>query len=127
MRTTHMRIYADDDGETHFDDVAVELDMVDFAPPAPPMGLSGARAASDVRFLGAPAGWDSAPHPTPRRQYVVILSGTCEAETSDGDVRRFTPGEVVLLEDTRGKGHRTRIVGGEDWLAAVVSIEGDPS
>jgi hypothetical protein len=126
MRTTHARIYADEAGETHFGEVTVELVTADFAPPAPPMRLSDAHPASDVRFLGAPAGWDSEPHPAPRRQYVVMLRGTCEAETSDGEVRRFPPGEVVLLEDTCGKGHRTRIVGDEDWLAAVVSIEGDP-
>ena len=123
MRATHTRIYTDEDGETHFDDVAVSLAIVDFAPPAPPMGLSQGAPASDVRFLGAPAGWDSQPHPTPRRQYVVMLRGICEAETSDGDVRRFPPGEVVLVEDTHGKGHRTRIVGDEDWLAAVITVE----
>ena len=122
MLTTHTRIYTDADGETHFDDVAIDLEVADFAPPAPPMLLSAGRPASDVRFLGAPAGWDSVPHPAPRRQYVVMLRGTCEAETSDGDVRRFPPGEVVLLEDTHGKGHRTRIVGDEDWLAAVVTV-----
>lgn len=123
MRTTHTRIYTGEDGETHFGEVAVDLVAADFAPPAPPMRLSEGQAASDVRFLGAPAGWDSEPHPTPRRQYVVVLRGTCEATTSDGEVRRFPPGDIVLLEDTHGRGHRTRIVGDEDWLAAVISIE----
>jgi quercetin dioxygenase-like cupin family protein len=123
MRTTHTRIYTDGDGETHFGEFVVDLAMADFAPPAPPMHLSDGRPASGLRFIGAPAGWDSEPHPAPRCQYIVMLSGTCEAGTSDGDVRRFQPGQVVLLEDTHGKGHRTRIVGDEDWLAAVITVD----
>ncbi len=87
-------------------------------------GVSAVRGpASDVRFIGAPAGWDSDPHPAPRRQYVVMLAGTCEATTSDGEVRVFTPGDVVLLEDTSGAGHRTRVPDGADWLAMVVVLD----
>ena len=32
---SYVRVYADDKGESHFEDVAIELSEVDFAPPAP--------------------------------------------------------------------------------------------
>jgi hypothetical protein len=33
----YVRIYTGSDGETHFEDLEVELAEVDFAPPAPPV------------------------------------------------------------------------------------------
>jgi len=33
-----------------------------------------------------------------------------EVELSDGTKRRIGPGDLVLLEDTTGKGHVTRLV-----------------
>ena len=75
-----------------------------------------------VRFIGAPAGWDSPPHPAPARQWVVMIQGIVEATTTDGEARRFGPGAAVLLEDTAGVGHRTRVVGDEPWLAIVVVL-----
>jgi quercetin dioxygenase-like cupin family protein len=47
-------------------------------------------------------------HNSPQRQYLVILDGIIEIETSLGEKRIFKEGEVVLLEDTTGKGHRTK-------------------
>ena len=32
-------------------------------------------------------------------------------EVADGEVRRFGPGDIVLLEDLTGPGHTTRVVG----------------
>ena len=103
------------------DDVT-DLARGDFAPPAPQLDLSAVAASEGVRFIGAPAGWDSPPHPAPGRQWVVMLRGTVEATTSDGESRRFGPGVAVLVEDTHGAGHRTRVVGDEDWLAMVVVL-----
>jgi hypothetical protein len=37
-----------------------------------------------------------------------LLDGGIEIETSTGDTRNFAAGEVILVEDTTGKGHRTR-------------------
>ena len=35
----YTRVYADSNGESHFEDVEVEFSSVDFAPPAPPLEL----------------------------------------------------------------------------------------
>jgi hypothetical protein len=49
-------------------------------------------------------------HVAPRRHLSIILTGTLELECSPTEVRRFGPGSLVLLEDTTGEGHITRIV-----------------
>jgi hypothetical protein len=42
---------------------------------------------------------------------MFCLSGELEVEVSDGEIRRFGPGSVILVEDTSGKGHVSRVVG----------------
>jgi hypothetical protein len=32
----YVRVYADDEGESHFADIEIPLALVEFAPPAPP-------------------------------------------------------------------------------------------
>ncbi|QBD75499.1 hypothetical protein EPA93_05565 [Ktedonosporobacter rubrisoli] len=118
----YTRIYADKNGDSHFEDVEVEMSLVDFAPPAPPLDLSPAMPSTNVAFLGSPAGWDSEPHPAPRRLLLIYLTGEAEITVSDGEARRFGPGSVVLAEDTSGKGHASRAVGDGNVLTAVVQL-----
>jgi hypothetical protein len=54
---------------------------------------------------------------------VIYLSGVIEGETSDGAVRRFGPGSVSLLEDTTGKGHRSRVISDEGATTVVVQLD----
>ena len=53
------------------------------------------------------------PHNAPYPLFIVGLRGTFSVEVSDGELREFPPGSVVLVEDTTGKGHTTRRVGDE--------------
>lgn len=106
---SYVRVYADDSGESHFEDVAIELSEVDFAPPAPPAFVSGSVDAASVMFFSAPAGWDGEWHPAPKRQFMAVLKGEFETEVSDGETRVFVPGDLALLEDLSGKGHYTRV------------------
>jgi hypothetical protein len=122
MEAPFVRIVATAGGGSRFVDEASPLADGDFAPPAPPLALGAVASAGSARFIGAPAGWDSPPHPAPARQWVVMLRGSVEAITSDGEARTFGPGAAVLLEDTTGVGHRTRVVGDEPWLAMVVVL-----
>ena len=41
---------------------------------------------------------------------------------SDGEERRFGAGSVVLVEDTTGKGHVSRVVGSTDVVTAVIQL-----
>lgn len=119
----YTRVYADANGQSHFEDVEVRLSPVDFAPPAPPLNLSTFTPATKFAFLSGPPGWSGDWHPTPRRQVFFYLSGEIEAQVSDGEVRRFGPGSVTLVEDTTGKGHRSRVVGTDNVVMAVVQLE----
>ncbi|MFW9925434.1 MAG: hypothetical protein ACFFDM_01575, partial [Candidatus Thorarchaeota archaeon] len=62
-------------------------------------------------------------HPTPKRQMFVYISGKMEAQVSDGEVRIFGPGSVTLVEDTTGKGHKSRVIGDQDVLTIVIQLE----
>jgi len=119
----YTRMYADAEGESHLEDVAVELKPTEFAPPAPPLNLSPFTPAKRFGFLHAPPGWRGDWHPAPKRQICFYLAGMVEGETSDGEVRHFGAGDVVLLEDTVGKGHRSRVVGNQAVMMAVVQLE----
>jgi hypothetical protein len=118
----YVRLYADSNGESHFEDVTVDLTLGDYSPPTPPISISPFVAATQVGFLSAPPGWIGEWHPVPRRHMFFYLIGEMEVEVSDGEVRRFRAGSVVLCEDTGGRGHTTRIVGSEDVITAAVHV-----
>jgi hypothetical protein len=119
----YVRLFADERGESHFAEVDVELDPVDFAPPAPPLHVAALFPATRCGLLGAPPDWDGQiPHPAPRRQLFCNLRGEYEITASDGTVRRFPAGSVLLLEDTTGKGHATRITSDEEVLLVAVTL-----
>ena len=118
----YTKVYADEDGETHFKDVEIELESANFAPPAPPVNLSSYDPATQIAFGVWPSGWIGDWHPTPRKQFLIILSGESEAQVSDGEVRRFSPGCVLLVEDTWGKGHKSRVLSSEDMGVAIVQL-----
>jgi len=119
----YTRVYADPEGESHFDDVDVKFESVNFAPPAPPIDISEFSLAAQYGFLRAPVGWYGDWHPAPKRQIMIYLAGKIEAEVSDGEIRTFGPGDVTLVEDTSGKGHRSRVVGKASVLLAVVQLD----
>ena len=119
----YTKVFADEKGETHFEDVEVELELVDFAPPASPLMLSRFKPVTRYAFCMFPSGWFGDWHPTPRKQFFFGLSGEYEVKVSDGESRVFGPGSVVLVEDVAGKGHVTRAVGSEGVLTAIVQLE----
>lgn len=116
------RLYADGDGESHVDEIEIALSPVDYAPPAPPFHVSDPAAASGYVLVRFPPDWDSGLHPTPRRQLLVVLTGEIEGEASDGTKMRLGPGDTLLMEDTTGKGHTARAVGGKDVTALMVHL-----
>ncbi len=118
----YVRIYTDDLGESHMEDVTVELFERDFAPPARPVHVGAPIPAAQIVFFVAQPGWDGSWHPTPRRQYFAQLAGEFEVEVTDGTVRRFGPGDVALLDDVTGRGHETRVVGDSEARGMFVQL-----
>ena len=121
--TCYVRVYADADGESHFDDVEVGLSPTNYAPPASPLDVSATIDVQRFVFVGGGPGWEGDWHPSPRRQFVFMLKGVVEVRVSDGEVRNLGPGSVVLLEDTSGRGHFSRVVSQEYGLMAMVHLE----
>jgi hypothetical protein len=121
---TYARLYADEFGESHFEDVEMALTSTDYAPPAPPLSLSAFLPASQIGFMNAPAGWTSDWHPSSARNLFFVIAGEWEVTASDGETRRFGVGSVLLVEDTDGKGHSSRVVGEVDSLATMVQLDG---
>ena len=76
-------------------------------------------SAAGVAFVRSD-GFDSAPHPAPARQWVIMVRGVIEVATSQGETRRFGPGDLLLAADTEGHGHRTAAVGEPPFEALFI-------
>jgi len=112
------RITADEQGETHFADDEVALRD------AGSIGrLSDKIPAKSVVFRENDPGYDYDWHTAPARQYIVLLDGAIEIEVSDGERRSFRGGEVLLVEDTSGKGHRTRHLEEKERRSVFIVLE----
>lgn len=103
MRIT--RIYADEHGGSRFGELEIALHD------AGQIGrLSDPIPAGSVIFRANPPEYDYDWHTAPQRQFIVLLDGEIEIEVSSGEPRKriFHGGDVLLMEDTAGRGHRTR-------------------
>ena len=119
----YIRLYSDEKGESHFEDLETELVPVDFALPAAPLNIAQFLPATQSVGVGAPVGWaGDEPHPSPRRQIFCTLQGEYEVPASDGTVRNFPTGGVLLLENTSGKGYSTRVTSKQDLLILAVAL-----
>ncbi len=117
------RLYADTSGETHFEQVPLKLDEADHRPPAPMLFVSHALQAGTLQFVRLPLGWAGENICPPQHQFLFCLEGQLEVRASDGKKRTFTAGDAILMQDTSGRGHSSRVKGGKDLIAAVVSLE----
>lgn len=118
-----VEVYADAAGETHFRTIATSFVSRDFAPPSPPIGASPEVRSTTTFVLRAPPGWDTLFHATPRKQFAVMLDGEASVTVSDGEVRRFGPGDALLLNDASSKGHLTQILGVTAAHFLMVGVE----
>ncbi len=122
MAIPYMRLHPDEAGESHMRREELPLVPTDFAPPAPAIEVSATAPAVGWRFLRAPPGWVGDWHPTPRRIWIFCLAGAMEFKSSDGAVNVVEPGSVMLLEDTAGRGHFSRVIGERDVLFVAVQV-----
>ena len=108
----YVKVTDNGSGGSRFEEAEVNQAEVPSAGDTAPVLVSPAIPATELTFMTIPPGvrptwW----HPPPQRQFVVVLDGELEVETTDGDTRRFRPGEILLPEDLEGRGHLTRVVG----------------
>ena len=123
QHATYVHLYADEHGESHFEDLDIQLLPADFAPPAGLLNVAPFLPTAGSFWVGGDAGWHGeVPHPAPRRQILITLAGEYEVTASDGSVRSFGVGRVLVIEDTAGKGHSTRIISQEDLLVFGIAL-----
>jgi hypothetical protein len=116
------RVYSDENGDSHFDDLEIELQD------AGPIGhLAEPIPAKEVVFRRNDPDYDYDWHTAPQRQLVVLLDGAIELEVSNGDRRTFYGGDILLLEDTSGRGHRTRNVGPRERHSIFIVLDETPA
>ena len=115
---TYTRIYAGENGESHLQDVELEMSDAGHA-----SVTSAMTAAKGVIFRSSQSSdyfvdW----HNAPRRQFVVNLSGEVEITVSDGESRRFGPGSILLAEDVTGKGHISKGIGSAERRTLFIPL-----
>ena len=118
-----LRLYADESGESHFEDVEIPFEEVDdYFENTPPVFFSSFESASEYGFERVPPGWVGSWHPAPQRVLAIYLSGELEIEASDGEIRPIASGTVLLAEDTTGKGHRNRVIGATELEMVFITL-----
>lgn len=120
----YLRIWADESGETHLEEVTMSRTVRPSEPGTVELRLSDALTVDRLQFLEAVA-VEQVPdwHCAPRRQLVVWLDGWVRITTSDGDSRLLPAGSVVLAEDVVGAGHVTEH---ESGVRRILQIPLDP-
>ena len=112
------RIYTGPDGESHFEDIEIALEeegaVGQWSKLNNATGIIFGELASDCK-------WDW--HNAPRRQFVITLDGEGEIEIGDGTRRRFKAGDVLLAEDTTGRGHITRVLNNIPRTVMFVTLD----
>lgn len=121
----YIRVSADDAGESHIETATIAMRSERFAPPAPPLDVSAVSRAAGWNLLRFAADWVGGWHCSPCRQWMFVLAGRAAVQASDGSRCDFEAGSICLLEDTRGKGHLTTIVGSDEVVIVAVRAPDD--
>ena len=111
------RLYTGLDDESHFEDIEI--------PVGDKGGLirqSETLKAEGILFTETDGDYYFDWHKEPRRQFVILLEGELEIEVGDGTKRRFSRGDIILAEDTKGRGHVSRAVNKQPRKAIVVPL-----
>jgi hypothetical protein len=111
-------LYADANGESHFRDIEVQ-----WVEETAAGKLSKRLPATGIIFRQVPPTYDLDWHPAPRRQYIINLDAGVQLTASDGETRTIGAGEVVLVEDTYGKGHLSKALDGKLRHCIFVPVE----
>ncbi len=82
--------------------------------------ISDSFSSPNVKLLVLPGGLAQGAHPAPEPQFVVVLSGRIEVETTgDRQIKSWGAGEFFIASDHDGIGHSTRVPDGPATLMFV--------
>ena len=111
------RLYTGADGTTKMEEFEVPLKAQGRG-----TELSESVGVTSLQFRRTNQDYNLDWHTAPRRQYVVTLGGESEVELEGGRKLRLGPGHILLAEDTAGKGHISRAVGGQERLSLFITL-----
>ena len=111
-------LYTDASGQSHFRDIEVE-----WVEESRAGKLSKRLPATGIIFRETSGDYDLDWHPAPRRQYIINLDGGVQITASDGESRTIGAGEIILVEDTWGKGHLSKAIDGKMRHCLFIPID----
>ena len=111
-------LYTDESGESHFRDIDIE-----WVEERRGSRLSARYPVKSLMFRETPADYKLDWHPAPWRQYIVNLDGGVKITASDGEARTINAGEILLVEDITGKGHKSQSVDGKPRHSLFIPVE----
>ncbi len=112
------RMYTGEDGESHFEDIDISLGSPDKSD-----RRSELIKATGIIFRETGGDYSLKFHNAPRRQFVINLEGSVEIILGDGSSRILGPGEILLAEDTTGRGHISRAVNNQSRKSIFVTLD----
>jgi quercetin dioxygenase-like cupin family protein len=121
-KVPYIRLYPGPDGVSHFVDEELRLAPIGGSGVEAPLAVNRLGDVKGAMFASLEAGATEDWHPAPRRQFMICLRGIVEVTAGDGEKRRITPGQILLLEDVTGKGHITHAAGTEDHVAIAIPV-----
>ncbi len=111
-------LYCDESGESHWRDIEA-----DWQNEGPEGKTSALQFVNGIIFRQTQAEHDRPWHPAPRRQYIINLDAGVELTASDGESRKIGKGEIILVEDVKGKGHLSKSINSEMRHSIFIPIE----
>ena len=117
-----LRLFANASGVSCLETFEISRELRDFAPPADPLWASSTEPASRYVVISLPVGWNGRKHPTPQRQVLFGLSGKIRITPDIGEPRIIAAGDILIMEDTRGRGHFTEVISDEPFDGVMVQL-----
>lgn len=117
-----VHLYTDAKGNTHFRDEQLTFKATMSGGTEQALASYELPHAQGATLLSLKRGATEDWHRAPRRMYLIPVQGTSEVTVGDGEVRRFGPGTILLMDDTTGKGHITKVVGDTDHVALTIPV-----
>ncbi len=112
------RLYTGPDRESHFEDVNILLEDTDGVD-----RRSQLMKATGILFRETGGEYSLDWHNAPRRQFIITLEGQVEIVIGDGTKRQLGPGDILLAEDTTGRGHISRAVNNQPRTSIIVTLD----
>jgi quercetin dioxygenase-like cupin family protein len=113
-----IHLFTGADGKSHFENLDLHLECK-----VSNNQNSESLEATGITVWDKPISLDHDWHNAPHKQIMIMLEGDCEMEISDGTKHRFSPGDILLVEDTIGVGHYTRALSPRPRKAIVVTLD----